>query len=104
MAKRRYLLSRAADADLDAIFSYLAHQSGVERAVSVFERVEETLESLAESPLLGRVRDDLEGQPRSFVVLRWVVFYEPRETGDGIYVWRVVDGSRDLYRLIKPPK
>jgi plasmid stabilization system protein ParE len=69
----------------------------------VFERIDETLELLAESPLLGRVREDLDGAPRSFVVLRWVVFYEARETGEGIYVWRVVDGSRDLYRLIKRP-
>ena len=104
MAKRRYVLSSAADADLDAIFSYLARQSGIERATSVFERIDETLESLAETPMLGRVREDLDGAPRSFVVLRWVVFYEPKESDDGIYVWRVVDGSRDLYQLIKRPR
>jgi plasmid stabilization system protein ParE len=103
VAKRRYVLSLAADADLDAIFSYLARQSGIERATAVFERIDETLELLAESPLLGRVRVDLDGEPRSLVVLIWVVFYEVRETGEGIYVWRVVDGSRDLYRLVKRP-
>jgi toxin ParE1/3/4 len=103
VAKRRYVLSLAADNDLDAIFSYLAHQNGIARATAVFARIDETLELLAESPQLGRVRKDLEGEPRSFVVLRWVVFYEPTGTGDGIYVWRVVDGSRDLYRLMKRP-
>jgi plasmid stabilization system protein ParE len=59
VAKRRYLLSRAADADLDAIFSYLAHQSGVERAVSVFERVEETLESLAAFATTSKVSHEV---------------------------------------------
>jgi plasmid stabilization system protein ParE len=103
MAKRRYVLSRAADGDLGTIFSYLARQSGIDRANAVFDRIEEALALLVDSPLLGRVRDDLDGRPRSFAVLRRVIFYEPRETGDGIYVWRVVDGSRDLYRLIKPP-
>ena len=103
MAKRRSLLSLAADGDLDAIFAYLATQSGIDRATAVFARIEETLKSLAEKPQLGRVREDLDGAPRSFVVLRWVVFYEPMEMGDGIYVWRVVDGSRDLYRLVKRP-
>jgi toxin ParE1/3/4 len=103
VAKRRYVLSLAADSDLDAIFSYLARQSGIDRAAAVFRRIDETLERLAASPSLGRVRDDLDGSPRSFVVLRWVVFYEPMESGDGIHVWRVVDGSRDIYDLVKRP-
>lgn len=103
MARRRYTLSLDADRDLDSLFTYLATHSGVERAESAFERIDEVLELLAASPRLGRVRLELDGSPRSFAVLRWIVFYEPQEHNDGIYVWRIVDGSRDLQKLIRPP-
>lgn len=104
MTTPRYILSLDADGDLDALFQYLAIQSGVDRAIAIFDRIEEVLQLLARSPKLGRRRRELDGAPRTFVVLRWVIFYEPMESGEGIYVWRIVDGSRDLRQLIAPPK
>ena len=41
--------------------------------------------------------------PRSFVVRPYVVFYEPLPDDNGILVWRIIHGARDLPRLIHPP-
>jgi plasmid stabilization system protein ParE len=102
--RARYVLSLDADRDLDALLTYLATHSGADRAAAVFDRIDEILQLLAMTPTLGRVRRDLDGGPRSFAVMRWVVFYEPMESEDGIYVWRVIDGSRDLGRTVQRPR
>ena len=59
--------------------------------------------SLAQAPLIGRERTEFSGRPRSFTVRPYVIFYEPLAEGDGILVWRVIHGARNLQRLIIPP-
>ena len=36
-------------------------------------------------------------------VLRYAIFVRERDNGDGIVVWRVLHGARDLPKLVKPP-
>jgi plasmid stabilization system protein ParE len=84
--------------DLTDLFDYIAADSGVDRADAVLRRIGQTLESLAMFPRIGRVRDDLDGSPRAFSVWPWLVIYEPSE--DGIFVWRIIDGRRDIRRLV----
>jgi plasmid stabilization system protein ParE len=52
---------------------------------------------------IGRERPEFSGTPRSFVVRPYVVFYEPLSEDNGIVVWRIIHGARDLQRLIRPP-
>ena len=100
MARPQIVLSREAERDLDALFDWITIDSGVDRASAILRRIEDTLELLAATPRIGRVRHDLDGQPRSFSVWPWVIFYEPLATGGGVSVWRIVDGRRDLPLII----
>jgi plasmid stabilization system protein ParE len=101
MAQSRIVLSLDAERDLDMLFDWIAQDSGVERAEAILRRIDETLELIATMPRVGRVRADLDGEPRTFAVWPWVIVYEPLSTGQGIVIWRVVDGRRDLPRHIR---
>ena len=93
------VLSRDAESDLDAMFEWIAVDSGVDRAEAILQRIDETLGLLADRPRIGRVRRDLDGSPRTFAVWPWVIVYEPSSTG--IVVWRIIDGRRDLPHHIR---
>ena len=59
--------------------------------------IDNTIRALADSPLIGRTRDELAEGLRSLPVLRYptyVVFYRP--TTAGIDVIRVLHGAREL--------
>jgi len=101
MARLPIVLSLDAERDLDVLFDWIAHDSGVDRAEAILRRIDETLEHLAALPRIGRVRRDLDGEPRTFAVWPWVIVYEPLTIGPGIVVWRIVDGRRDLPRHVR---
>jgi len=100
----RIVYSLDAERDLADLFDYIAQDSGVQRAELVLRRIERTLDTLADWPFIGRVRPELDGEPRSFSVWPWIVIYGPQPSGRGIYVWRVLDGRRDLPRVVRAPK
>jgi len=89
----RYRLSEQADQDLLEIAYYIA-QNSIDAADRFIDRIHSRLELLAESPLMGRQRDDLAPSLRSFTVGKYVIFYRP--TQDGIEVIRVLHGARDI--------
>ncbi len=101
MARPRIVLSLDAERDLDELFDWIARDSSVDRADAILRRIDETLELLAAMPRIGRVRHDLDGEPRTFAVWPWVIVYEPLLAAQGIVVWRVIDGRRDLPRHIR---
>jgi plasmid stabilization system protein ParE len=43
-------------------------------------------------PRIGRVRHDLDGEPRTFAIWPWAIAYKPLPAIRGIAVWRIVDG------------
>jgi plasmid stabilization system protein ParE len=92
----RIVKSLDADRDLDALFDYIACDSGVDRAEAILRRIDETLFNLAVMPRIGRIRHDLEGAPRVFSVWPWLILYEPLTAGTGI-----VDGRRDLTKPLE---
>jgi toxin ParE1/3/4 len=100
----RIICSLDAERDLSELFDYIAKDSGIQRAELVLRRIERTLEALADWPFIGRVRPELDGEPRSFSVWPWIVIYEPQATGRGIYVWRILDGRRNLPRVTRAPR
>jgi len=89
----RYRLTRHAQADLDAIYDYVAadNRSAADR-LSV--RFEKKLRLLASQPLLGQMRDDLAPNLRCFTRGKYVIFY--RVQGTGVEVVRVIHGARDI--------
>jgi len=93
----RYVLSSAADADVDHAWEYLWERNP-EAADNVVMKLYETFGTLAENPLIGRERKELDKTPRSFPLSRYpfVIFYHP--TGDGIRVLRVLHSAQDIGR------
>lgn len=101
MVRPLVVRSLAAQRDLADLFDYIALDSGVERAELVLRRIDDAIFDLADSPLIGRVRPELDGSPRVFALWPWLIVYEPQPTGRGIYVWRVVDGRRDISSILR---
>ena len=64
MAAGRLVISCQAGRDLDDLFDYIAADASVDRAEAILRRIGDTLSNLAFTPMIGRVRPDLEGQPR----------------------------------------
>jgi toxin ParE1/3/4 len=93
-----FRLSHIAEGDLDGIADYLADYSP-SAAVQVIERLFERFALLASQPLMGQLREDLPGRPRSFRSGNYLILYRP--TTDGIEVARVVDATRDLASLLR---
>jgi plasmid stabilization system protein ParE len=61
------------------------------------------MDVVATAPYIGRERPDFSGNPRSIVVRPYVIFYKPFAEGDGIHVWRVLHGARNIPRILRPP-
>jgi plasmid stabilization system protein ParE len=100
----RIIRTLDADRDLDSLFDWIAYDSGFERAEAVIRRIDETITHVAAMPGVGRIRKDLDGAPRSFSVWPWLVIYETLPRREGIVVWRVLDGRRDLPAVVKRPR
>lgn len=88
------LISRhQARLDLDEIWLFVA-QNSLESADRLIDEIKEMCRRLAENPRMGRSRDALTPDLRSFPVGNYLIFYQP--LSDGIEVIRVLSGSRDL--------
>ncbi len=100
----RIVRTRAADSDLGRIWFSIAESNSPMIADAMLARVFGAMDVLASAPLIGRKRADLRGSPRSLAVKPYTIVYEPLPDGDGIYVWRVLHGARDLQRIVKRPR
>ena len=99
-------IQRAPEAqqDLLDIWNYIARESTASIADTFLARLYGALEMVAYAPYIGRERAEISGSPRSIVVRPYVIFYEPLPEGDGILVWRVIHGARELRRFVRPPR
>ena len=103
MAHPSVITSLEAENDLVEMFDLIANEHGVDRAELVLRRIEATIASLAEWPRIGRIREDIDGSPRTFSIWPWLLVYEPQQSGIGIILWRVLAGRRDLPTVVHPP-
>ena len=92
-------------ADLIEIWETIADDSP-SNATRFLELVEDKLDGLARQPAMGRARDELSDQVRSFPIGRYVAYYVP--LADGIDLVRMLHGSRDISELhfqpgLEPP-
>ncbi len=94
----RVAFSAAARIDRREITAYTVERFGLAQARRLRDRLEATLDILAESPGIGRTHSDLDPPGRSFrylVALRTlIIVYEPSD--DGIRVVRLLHGARHL--------
>jgi toxin ParE1/3/4 len=79
--------------DLTSIYNFIADDS-VKAADAWPERIQDTFDMLAETPLAGRATDDLAPSLRSFPVGRYIIFYTP--VSDGVVVVRVMNSRQDI--------
>ncbi|MFM7426534.1 MAG: type II toxin-antitoxin system RelE/ParE family toxin [Elainella sp.] len=87
-----------AELDLIDIWDYIAEDS-LDRADEFLDRLEKKLAMLARNPELGRRREELLPNLRSFPIGNYVVFYQ--EIDSGIDLIRVLHGSRDIEGMFR---
>jgi toxin ParE1/3/4 len=87
-----------ARADLVEIWDYIADDNETQ-ADAFIDNIDRRLRLLAEKPYLGRVRDELAENMRSFPVGRYVIFYIV--IPNGIQIVRVLHGARDLASIFE---
>ncbi|HEY5347371.1 MAG TPA: type II toxin-antitoxin system RelE/ParE family toxin [Rhizomicrobium sp.] len=104
MTTPRILRSPEARRDLLDIWAYIADKSSPSIADGFLARLSGAMEVIAYAPHIGRERSEFHGSPRSVAVNPYVIFYEPLAEGDGILVWRVIHGRRELSRLVRDPR
>jgi plasmid stabilization system protein ParE len=94
-----YSLSFKALDDLTAIFRYVAAENATV-ALQLSDQFIEKFELLAENPLLGEARMDLEDVApgiRSFSLHSFVIYYQ--QATEGIQIGRIARGARDARGL-----
>ncbi len=97
-------LSKAAEQDLMDIWLFIAKDNPT-AADSVLDFISAEFQALAETPTLGRVRNDLWPDALCFPIyesdwrMRYVAFY--RRIPEGIEIARVIEGHRNISRVIE---
>ncbi len=92
----RVILRPAAEVDLLLIWDFIAQDSSA-AADNYIKWLTEKLEVLATQPHMGRARNELKPNLRSFAVGNHLAFYYPLE--DGVAVERVLDGRQDIHAV-----
>ena len=87
----RYRFSRIAAGELREAYDYVA-QDSPNAAQSVADRIREALETLGESPSIGRLTQDAAVREHPVPGLPYIIVYEPR--GNEIFVLHVWHGRR----------
>ena len=86
-------LSRLAEADLNAIWKYIARDS-ITAADAIADEFNAKFALLASSPLIGRSVDSLISKLRVFPIGEYLIFYFP--LADGVVINRVIHGARNI--------
>jgi toxin ParE1/3/4 len=89
----RYRLSSQAEQDLEDIWTYLAEQDQI-AADKQISQILNRFPMLAQFPDMGKKRNDLMKELRSFPVKPYLVFYT--KITDGIEIFRLLHQSRDV--------
>ena len=85
-----------AEADLIEIWIYIAQDSPTS-ADKLLDEINEKSQTLTESPFIGKSRDELGPNIRSFPISNYMLFYQP--IAEGIEIIRVLHGARDIDAL-----
>jgi len=93
-----FVLSAAAEMDLEAIWDYIA-QDSLNSADRWIEKLFETFEVLDKNPGLGHKREDLTSLPVLFwPVGAYLIIY--RTKNDRVEIVAVTQGARDIPRFL----
>jgi plasmid stabilization system protein ParE len=93
--------SVTARAELVAIIKYIAERDGALNAEKVHARINETVNTLAFMPTVGRKKPYLESESRVFTAPPWLIVYRPLPNQEGIRVQRIIDGRRNVPNVLR---
>jgi len=97
---KRFVLTESAKADLDAIWFYIAQDSGsIERAERVIWKLHKRILALAASPGIGRACPDIDPEGRCSPMDNYVIYY--RELSRRIVITHVFHSKREQVKAWK---
>jgi toxin ParE1/3/4 len=91
-------VAATAEEDLGEIWAYVAEQNP-DAASNLVKEITSRFATLRDHPHLGRQRNELLVNLRSFTVKNYLIFYQPSE--GGIEILRVLHGSRDIESILE---
>lgn len=91
--RKLYRAARAAEKDLDDIWLHVARESSEDTADKLVDEIIERFRLLAQFPLSGRSRDDIEYGIRSLPVGEFIIYYRARLKA-GVLISRIIHGAR----------
>ncbi|SDH59407.1 toxin ParE1/3/4 [Chryseobacterium taeanense] len=94
MSENTYILSEAADQDLENIFDFTLNQFGFDQAEKYLLEIEDVFKILVLHPESGKARNEVKEGLYSFPKDNHIIFY--RILDKQIQIIRVLHGSRDL--------
>ena len=96
--KSSYVLSYAAEQDIDEIITYIAAEN-TQAAYDFVDALYDSFSKLSENPFMGHSREDLTSHPIRFWTFKWhyLVIYNPVQP---LEIIRVLSGFRDVSNLI----
>jgi plasmid stabilization system protein ParE len=86
--------------NLDEIVDYIDRSGRPTVAERLAREIVDLCDRYARMPRAGPRHPELPDSFRVFAHKRWLVVYEPLDDDEGIVVHRVVDGTRDVGRLL----
>jgi toxin ParE1/3/4 len=86
-----------ASRDIETIIDYIANNRDFDAAERFLDKLNSICRTLVSFPSMGRKRNELAPNIRSFSVDDYLIFY--RSIENGIEILRVVSGYRDLNAL-----
>ncbi|HYF90521.1 type II toxin-antitoxin system RelE/ParE family toxin [Azospirillum sp.] len=95
----RLELTAAAEADLEQIADYIAHENPL-AAVRLVLDIREHCRKIAAVPGIGRARPELGPNLRSLALQPYVIVYSHTEP-HRVIVIRIIHGARDLPRIMQ---
>lgn len=103
--KYSIVLTEAAQADLSAIFRYIAVDlQSVQNANAQLSRIEKAIASLDQMPERYRVYDKKNWRERNLRIMpvdNYLVFYAPTHDDTTVTVMRILYGGRDIDRQLE---
>jgi len=96
---KKFVLTRAAERDLEQIKGYLAEEAGPRVARKILRDLKTALGTLGSEPGAGHLRQDLTTRPLKFwPVYSYLIVYDPATKP--VRVIRVLHGMRDVEEIL----
>ena len=96
---RQFVLTRAAERDLDQIKRFLIKKAGPTVTRKVFQEIRGAMKLVGNEPGAGHAREDLTSRPVKFwPVYSYLIVYDPE--AKPVQIVRVLHGMRDVEEIL----